>query len=56
MRCPVCRSTAVRERFRLKLNTTNLEPIELERESGKFKGAWHHAAAVLGGAAAAPMR
>jgi hypothetical protein len=41
---------------RLKLNTTNLEPIELERESGKFKGAWHHAAAVLGGAVAAPMR
>jgi len=39
----------------LKLDTTNLELFDLKGESGKFRGAWHHAAGVRGGAAVALM-
>jgi hypothetical protein len=39
----------------LKLNTANPELIDCKRESGKFSGAWHHAAVARGGAAVARM-
>ena len=41
--------------LKLKLDTTNLELFDLKGESGKFRGAWHHAAGVRGGAAVALM-
>ena len=40
-----------REKPKLKLNTTNLEVIEQQEESGKFRPTWHHAAVACGGAA-----
>jgi hypothetical protein len=39
----------------LKLNTANPEVIGYKRESGRFSGAWHHAAVARGGAAVARM-
>src|SRR4051794_40296655 len=39
----------------LKLNTANPEVVEYKNESGKFSGAWHHAAVARGGAAVARM-
>ena len=33
------------------LNTINLEAIEQQEESGKFRLTWHHAAVARGGAA-----
>src|SRR3954449_6903222 len=44
--------------LKLKLNTANPELIDCKRESGKFSGAWHHAAVARrwrgGGTDAAP--
>jgi hypothetical protein len=40
---------------RLKLNTANPEVFDWKRESGKFSGAWHHAAVARDGAAVARM-
>jgi hypothetical protein len=42
--------------LKLKLNTANPEVVDCERESGKFRVAWHHAAAARAGAAVARMR
>jgi len=42
-------------RLLLKLNTANPEVVGSKRESGKFSGAWHHAAVARGGAAVARM-
>jgi hypothetical protein len=51
--CPACRVLRI---VKLKLDTTNLELIDWKRESGKFRGAWHHAAGVRGVAAMALVR
>jgi hypothetical protein len=42
--------------LRLKLDTTNREPIDFEAESGKFRNAWHHAAGARGGVVRALRR
>jgi len=50
-----CESRVSCNCFGLKLNTANPEVVGSKRESGKFSGAWHHAAVARGGAAVARM-